>query len=226
MKKLMLGTTRRRPEAMAGELGLEVLLASPGIAGAVAHVVELERAAPEDGVVSAAGVLDHRHHLAGPHRPQHRSLAEVDVALELDRVRRVVALFGVVGVEAEEVDRLLTLEIDEHEVLAPSDPPAPRPSRPDHGVLEDGARAGGYVRLRCGHGPASTKRSSKKGRRHGRGRPASQVRPSQAKGRSPRSPSQSGFSAGDSSGRTGPSSAPSPTMRRAGRCAGAGGAGR
>ena len=63
----------------------------------------------------------------------------------------MVALLGVVGVEAEEVDRLLALEVDEHEVLAPGDAPAPRHPRLDDGVLDDGARAGGHVGVLRGH---------------------------------------------------------------------------
>ena len=46
---------------------------------------------------------------------------------------------------------LLPLQIDEHQVLAPVDPPAPRQPRPDDGVFEDGG-GGGYVAVGSGHG--------------------------------------------------------------------------
>ena len=150
---------------MAGELGLEVLLAGARVACAVAHVVELERAASEDRVVPAAGVLDDGHHPAGTHGPQHRALAEVDVALELDRVRRVVTLRGVVGVVAEEVDRLLALEIDEHQTFSLGDPPAPRQSRPDDGVLDDGGRIGRHVGILFVHPVGLLARLGVNGRR-------------------------------------------------------------
>ena len=79
---------------MPGQLALEVPLTALGVGIAVAHLVHLERTAAEDGVVIATGVFDDRHHRPGEGRAQDTPFAEEDVARDLDRVRRVIALRG------------------------------------------------------------------------------------------------------------------------------------
>src|SRR5262249_36298387 len=89
-----------------------------------------------DGVVSAAGVPDDREQLAGHVRVDAVAGREEDRLRVLHGVRGVVALLGISRVVAEEVDRLLALEVDDGQHLARGKDAAPGPVGGNHDILE------------------------------------------------------------------------------------------
>ena len=58
-----------RPHAVASQFFFKILLAASGIGRTVPHFIKSKRTAPEDSVVTTAGVLNHGHQLASPHGP-------------------------------------------------------------------------------------------------------------------------------------------------------------
>jgi hypothetical protein len=69
--------------------------------------------------VAAAGIVGDREHRVAVHRVDDRAFADEDVAVDLHRIGGRVAVLVVGGVVAEEVDRLLALEIHQAQDLAP-----------------------------------------------------------------------------------------------------------
>lgn len=114
---------------MLREFTFKIPLTRFGIGLSITNVVDFERAASENRIVQTAGVVDNRHHLAGQRRPEHAAFAKEDVARHLNRVRCMIAFFGLVGVEAQKIDRLLSLEVNETQILTVLQPPTSRLTR-------------------------------------------------------------------------------------------------
>src|SRR5262245_54073109 len=135
MKKLMLATTSFSP--MPGQRAEEVGVAARRVRYLVAEQVAGGATAAADGVVPAAHRVCHdREELGRAYGIDAVTLAEIDILVVLHRVRRVVAVGGIVGVVAKEVDGLLALEVHDAERL-----PRRQHARPvlvggDHHVLQ------------------------------------------------------------------------------------------
>jgi len=142
-----------RAHAMRRQFAFEIALAAVGIGFTVAHLVDLEGTASEDRIVPPAGIGDHGHHRARQRRAQHRALANKDVARHLDGIGGMIAFRRILGIEAEEIDRLLAFQIYQSQHIAARDPGAPGRACRHNGILDDAAL--GKWQFISGHGETS-----------------------------------------------------------------------
>ena len=125
MKKFRLAAMSARPHAVTRELRQEILAAVPIVRLAIALAVKRGGAATADRVVMAAAALHDGEQWVAIHRVDHGPFAHEDVAVDLHRVGGGVAVFVVARVIAEEIDRLLPLEVDQAQHMAARDLAAP-----------------------------------------------------------------------------------------------------
>src|SRR5712691_3770722 len=115
----------------------EVAAAVGRVLDAVAKLVAFRATAPADRVVAAAGILHDREEPPPHVRVDAVAPGEEDRPRVLHRIGGVVALLGARGVVAEEVDRLLALEVHDAQHLTRRDHAGPDlPGRND-AVLDD-----------------------------------------------------------------------------------------
>jgi hypothetical protein len=93
-------------------------------------------AAAIDRVVTTAGVGDDSKQRRAAIGMKHCADPNIDVALHLDRIGGAIAVAAISGVEAQKIDRLLALQIDEPEDFAAPDNLSPRPSG-RHNLVEN-----------------------------------------------------------------------------------------
>jgi hypothetical protein len=85
-------------------------------------------AAAINRVVTTAGIPDDSKQRGAAIGIKHCVDPNIDVALHLDRIGRAVAVAAITGVEAQKIDRLLALQIDEPEDFAAPNNLSPRRS--------------------------------------------------------------------------------------------------
>src|SRR6266545_2418399 len=118
----------------------EVLAAVGGVLDAVAKLVALGAAAAANGVVATAGVFNDGEETPAHIRVDAVPLGEEDRPRVLHGVGSVVALRGILGIVAEEVDRLLAFEVDDAKDLTVPEHAPPVPVGWNDPVLDDLAR--------------------------------------------------------------------------------------
>src|SRR5215831_16749381 len=128
---------------MPGERPEEVGIAARRVWHLVAEHVARGAAASADGVMPTPHrVRDDREELGRAYRVDAVAGAQVDVLVVLHGVRRVVAVGRVVRVVAEEVDRLLALEVHDPQRLPRDEDSGPVVVGGDHLVQQDFALHG------------------------------------------------------------------------------------